>query len=1173
SLQSLGVKGLYFENLPMAGVLATPGQINALANMNGVRSIWHNYQLEYENDGANAITGVDDVRTDAQFQSMNGGVPFSGRGIGVLVNDSGVDATHDDLKDNVVQNVAGQTNLHGLSSLLPYTPIEGVPNTDIGGGHGTHVAGIVAATGAKSGGLYEGVAPAADLIGYGAGAAVALLDVLGAFDYALTHQFEYNIRVITNSWGNTGDAGTDFNPDDPTNIATKKVTDRGIIVVFSAGNSGPGEDTISGNFKKAPWVITVAAGSKSGVLTDFSSRGKAGHGGTVTVDGQTFNWEDRPTITAPGEHIISTRATGGVINGAAFDPDGELLIPPQYLPFYTSLNGTSMACPHVAGIVALMLEANPQLDVYDIKSILEATATEMVGREPFEIGSGYVNAYASVAAALSLDPEPYLFDPFDPNGGGNNGGGNDNPPGVVLTDEEGDETMAGADIVQATVGNETDTSFDVTLHVNDLDQATPSTMLVAGLQVGAMQEYSVEFDLNKPDAATVRYSLSAKRTLVTIDVGTVGLSQPSFDFGVRAADGSGRGIGDVTGTWDDEAGTLTWTVPKAELNVATPPADLTADIDRTGRAAAEGDGLKSFSAAVATSFWGGAVGLTPGQTTYDDASGTSTHTLGDEGAPDPDPDPDPEPDPDPTPAPDADAKPRVVVSVIDSGINPYHEFFHADSEIYEGTAPSSVTQEVLDAFGIDEDHVLHLTRTGDFNADFASDASLWAGVNPGELYWFAGTNIFAISYDPGSRIIMPDNEDDTHGVGTTSAVLRANPEALIVFVEGITDASEAFAFTHPEIDVITTSYGPIGSIPLPSHINKSYTGVVTNGKMHFGAADNSPSTAIQDGTAGPWWSIGIAGFEEEDSEGKQLLSGTLPDFVGDFTQTLPYCANCEDGQQSVGGTSFATPRSAGTASKIVLETRRALGHLGSIDTDAATPVMAAGNGTSLTNWDVRRAMEEAAYFPTVEEYDPEAAIFDLLGLPVPPFAPQVLVGWGAITPETEHEVVSQALAHLGVDGTVTRTKASDVCTFMTTVYQARHAYWDNIAIESETFQNGSEDPYVYCADSPFARTTTSEFSAATLDAAVPTEVSLGSNYPNPFNPSTQIQFTLPADGPVRLAVYNLLGQRVRVLVDSANLSAGTHQVTFEASDLASGTYLYRLETPRQTISRRMVLMK
>jgi hypothetical protein len=146
---------------------------------------------------------------------------------------------------------------------------------------------------------------------------------------------------------------------------------------------------------------------------------------------------------------------------------------------------------------------------------------------------------------------------------------------------------------------------------------------------------------------------------------------------------------------------------------------------------------------------------------------------------------------------------------------------------------------------------------------------------------------------------------------------------------------------------------------------------------------------------------------------------------------------------------------------------------------------------------------------------------------------------------------------------------------LTTVYQARHVYWDNIAIESESFQNGSGDPYVYCPDSPHARSAMagSSLDAATLDASVPTEVALGANYPNPFNPSTQINFSVTQSGPVRLAVYNLLGQRVRLLVDSANLSAGMHQATFEASDLASGTYLYRLETPQQTLSRRMVLMK
>ncbi|MFT6954281.1 MAG: hypothetical protein ACI9UD_001647 [Glaciecola sp.] len=76
------------------------------------------------------------------------------------------------------------------------------------------------------------VAPGADLIDYGSGAALLIIDSIGGFDYALTHQFQYNIRVISNSFGSTSDIGTDFNPDDLINIATKDLADNGIITVF-----------------------------------------------------------------------------------------------------------------------------------------------------------------------------------------------------------------------------------------------------------------------------------------------------------------------------------------------------------------------------------------------------------------------------------------------------------------------------------------------------------------------------------------------------------------------------------------------------------------------------------------------------------------------------------------------------------------------------------------------------------------------------------------------------------------------------------------------------------------------------------------------------------------------------------------------------------------------------
>lgn len=91
-------------------------------------------------------------------------------------------------------------------------------------------------------------------------------------------------------------------------------------------------------------------------------------------------------------------------------------------------------------------------------------------------------------------------------------------------------------------------------------------------------------------------------------------------------------------------------------------------------------------------------------------------------------------------------------------------------------------------------------------------------------------------------------------------------------------------------------------------------------------------------------------------------------------------------------------------------------------------------------------------------------------------------------------------------------------------------------------------------------------------ADVPTGITLEQNYPNPFNPSTQIAFELPAQASVRLSVYDLLGREVAVLVNDIR-SAGSHTVTFNAANLASGVYLYQLVADGQSTSRRMLLMK
>src|SRR5690606_27674941 len=80
------------------------------------------------------------------------------------------------------------------------------------------------------------------------------------------------------------------------------------------------------------------------------------------------------------------------------------------------------------------------------------------------------------------------------------------------------------------------------------------------------------------------------------------------------------------------------------------------------------------------------------------------------------------------------------------------------------------------------------------------------------------------------------------------------------------------------------------------------------------------------------------------------------------------------------------------------------------------------------------------------------------------------------------------------------------------------------------------------------------------------------NYPNPFNPSTVIGFRLSVFGEVRVAVYDILGREIAVLVDGV-MPAGDHQVTFDAAGLASGVYVYKLTANGLSVSRRMTVLK
>lgn len=433
-LRSLGITGgRYLNQLPIVLTSINRVQFNALKTKPSIKSLYANRTFKLLDRESRTITGIENLIRDIEVNTLNGGLPVSGKNIGVAYIDTGIDATHPDLQlgQNVIQNVyfaTADVPAEPPAGFLPIVPVENVPISDVEGGHGTFGAAVTAGTGAASGGLYAGMAPGAKLVGIRAGNDVGLTTyaIVQAMDYTLVNQFRYNIRVCNNSYGTTL-ADLPYDANDPLNVATRAMHDRNITVVFAAGNDGDAPDMIN-PFSVAPWVISVAAAEKRGYGTPagFSSRGNDNGTGSDTA-GQpadpTVAPNLRPDITGSGVDIKSARSKApGVTNVAGSLPifvgaNDLSTIPPAFLPYYTTSQGTSFSTPQVSGIVALVMEANPLLTPDQVVTLLRQTATPM----PYEervVGAGYVDAHNAVRTAMSLSAVAHpanLFPSNDPN--------------------------------------------------------------------------------------------------------------------------------------------------------------------------------------------------------------------------------------------------------------------------------------------------------------------------------------------------------------------------------------------------------------------------------------------------------------------------------------------------------------------------------------------------------------------------------------------------------------------------------------------------------------------------------------------------------------------------------------------------------------------------------------
>ncbi len=363
-----------------------------------------------------------------------------------------------------------------------------------------------------------------------------------------------------------------------------------------------------------------------------------------------------------------------------------------------------------------------------------------------------------------------------------------------------------------------------------------------------------------------------------------------------------------------------------------------------------------------------------------------------------------------------------IVAPIDTGINVYHNHF-----ILNETLPNWM----LESLGVTM--WCNITTEGTWQERYEADReTCWDVITSSDIVYFPGTRIIATTPDDGTEIPILDDPSDGHGTAVTGAVLDANPDAIIFFVEGFSDAAVLAAANQPLVDIITTSFGPIGSIPVPGIEDSTRVAVVENKKIHTGAADNTPSPAVQDPTAGPPWSIGVSGYAEEEDDQKETMSGSYPDIAADWTQMLPNHDDI-DGYHETSGTSFATPRTAGILSMVLTMLRENSGDLLSGASEERNGLLVNGTNLSVSNDDIRDALNLSAWYPSASSWDPTSGT-----LPISPVAPCTQVGWGVVNLSN----IQPLFNHLaGIDSMPQRP--ADVVACMEANQAMREAYWGN----------------------------------------------------------------------------------------------------------------------------------
>jgi serine protease AprX len=369
--------GTVEQDLPLIdGVSARvpAAKLRDLSHVPGVRAVTANRvgQLAATTFDASAVASAF-VRSTGASSAWSAG--NRGKGVGVAIIDTGVS----DMPD-----FAGRL-VHGPDLSGEGTVIDSY-------GHGTVMAGLVGGDGTDSasrvGGAFTGIAPESTLVAVkvaGRNGAADVSTLLQAFHWVSAYKDQFNIRVLSLSWG----VNSTQNPSvDPIDYAVERLWKQGIVVVVAAGNSGPQAGTI---LKPGddPTVITVGGYDDKGD-SDLSNDSMP----SWTSRGPTAQGLTKPDVVAPGRLLVAQRSYGSQIEA---DYPKAL-----FAPSYIRGSGSSQATAVAAGAAALLVAARPTLTPDQVKALFKATARPLSGTDANTQGAGRL----ALSAALTADPGP-----------------------------------------------------------------------------------------------------------------------------------------------------------------------------------------------------------------------------------------------------------------------------------------------------------------------------------------------------------------------------------------------------------------------------------------------------------------------------------------------------------------------------------------------------------------------------------------------------------------------------------------------------------------------------------------------------------------------------------------------------------------------------------------------